>query len=341
MKRLLTSHCDLDGLGSILIYLYFKEKRTIPGMDFDTYIILDYGWELIPENISYLASFDEVIMADISAPKEYIDQIRAKGTRVRILDHHLASEWLKDDPDSVWDKERSGTRLFWEEYARPLVRRYPQVIKDLVARVDTYDCWREDSPLWEEAKALNAVLYGMKNYSAGNEIDSNKDFIESTLRKFNLYPNEWVWMPREKKIIADSIRRENDLYESAKKEMKLRIDTKERLFGIFPLGSKISLVCSRILKENEGLDYVICVNSFHGINGKLSFRSKRPDLDLNIISGVHGHASAAGAQVTPEMANKIWMEDYVPVYLDELDHELAPGEMTPFQFFDQDENLPF
>ena len=341
MKRLLCSHIDADGLGSALIYLYFKEKRTIPGMDFDTYILLDYGWEQNPGNIDYMTLFDEVIMADISAPKEYIEQIRDRGTRVRIFDHHLASEWLKDDPDSVWDKERSGTRIFWEEYARPLVRRYPAVIQELVNRVDVYDCWREDSPLWEEAKALNSVLYGLKNYSAGNEIDSNKDFIETMLRKFNLFPNEWVWIGKEKRLIQESLKREEELFKTAKEEMKIRIDTKDRLFGIFTLGSKISLICSRILRENEGLDYVICINSFHGINGKLSFRSKRPDLDLNTFAGVHGHAAAAGAQVTPEMADTIWKQDYVPVYLDEQKEELKPGEMTPFQFYDQEVHLPF
>lgn len=341
MKRLLSSHCDLDGIGSVLIYLYFKEKRIIPGMDFDTYMIIDYGWEQIPENIDYMASFDEVILADISAPKEYIDKIRAKGTHVRIFDHHLSSEWLKDDPYSVWDKERSGTRIFWEEYARPLVKRYPLALKKLIALIDTYDCWREDDPLWSEAKDLNSVLYGLKNYNAGNEIDSNKEFVETTLRKLDLFPNEWVWLPKEKKIIQESLKREEYLYETSTKEMKIRVDKKERIFGLITLGSKISLVCARILKENPAMDYIICINSYHGINGKLSFRTRRTDLDLNTFAGVHGHAAAAGAQVIPEMADRIWKEDYVPVYLDELDSPIGSEEKALFQLYDQDEALPF
>ena len=341
MKRILCVHTDLDGLGSVLIYLYFKEKRVIPGMDFDTYMIIDYGWEQIPENIDYMTSFEEVIMADISAPKEYIDQIRARGTRVRIFDHHLSSEWLKDDSDSVWDKERSGTRIFWEEYARPLVRRYPLALKQFIYLVDAYDSWREDSPLWSEAKDLNSVMYGLKNYNAGNEIDSNKDFIETTLRKLDLFPNEWTWLPKEKKIIQDSLKREQDLYNKAMEEIKIRVDRKERIFGLITLGSKISLVSSKILADNLAMDYLICINSFHGINGKLSFRTRRKDFDLNCFAGVHGHAQAAGAKVTPEMANKIWTEDYVPIYLEDLERELGPTEDTPFEIYDQDEALPF
>lgn len=340
MKRLISSHLDVDGLGSIIIYLYFKDKQ-LPGLDFDTFMLIDYGWEQIPENIEYMASFDEVIMADISAPKEYIDKIRAKGTHVRIFDHHLSSEWLKDDPDSIWDPERSGTRIFWEEYASKIARRYPIALKQFIYLVDAYDCWREESPLWGEAKDLNSVLYGLKNYSAGNEIDSNKEFIETTLRKLDLFPNEWTWLPKEKKIIQESLKREQELYDQARSGMKLRIDTKERAFGVITLGSKISLVCSRILNDNPALDYIICINSYRGINGKLSFRTKKDDLDLNCFAGVSGHAKAAGAKVTPETADKIWREDFVPVYEDELKEELKPEDMTPFQFYDQDEHLPF
>ena len=179
--------------------------------------------------------------------------------------------------------------------------------------------------MWGEAKDLNSVLYGLKNYKAGNEIDSNKEFIETTLRKLDLFPNEWTWLPKEKKIIQESLKREQELYDQARSGMKLRIDTKERAFGVITLGSKISLVCSRILNDNPALDYIICINSYRGINGKLSFRTKKDDLDLNCFAGVSGHAKAAGAKVTPETADKIWREDFVPVYEDELKEDAIPA----------------
>ena len=338
MKRLIASHLDCDGLGSIILYLKYKH---LPGLDFDTFMLIDYGWEQIPENITYMSSFDEVIMADISAPKEYIDQIRAKGTRVRIFDHHLSSEWLREDPDSVWDKERCGTRIFWEEYAAKIVKRYPYAVKHFIQLVDTYDCWREDSPLWSEAKDLNSVLYGLKNYKAGNEIDSNQEFIDTVLRKLDLFPNEWIWLPKEKRIIQDALKREEELYKQAKESMRIRIDHKGKCFGLITLGSKISLICSRILSENSAMDYIICINSYRGINGKLSFRTKLSDLDLNTFAGVHGHAAAAGAKVSPETASKIWEQDYVPVYLDELESPPGDTDDTPFVFYDQDEAFPF
>lgn len=337
MKRLVGSHLDLDGLGSIVLYKYFQDR--VPEMNFDSFMLIDYGWEQIPENISYMASFDEVILADISAPKEYIDQIRAKGTRVRIFDHHLSAEWLKDDFDSVWDKERSGTRIFWEEYVCKYVRRCPPVIRHFVDLVDAYDCWRENSPLWRDAKGLNSVLYGMKNWKAGNEIDSNREFMDHILRKLDLYPNEWIWMEKEKRLIEEAERREIELYERAEKEMRIRIDDQGKYFAIFPCGSKISLTCSSILKNNPGLDYCVCINSFRGINGKLSFRTKT-DMNLNCFAGVNGHASAAAGQVTPEMADKIWKEDYVPRYREDPDWNEADMN-SAWKFLDQDAIFPF
>lgn len=311
-KRLLCSHVDLDGWGSVLLHLFFKNR--IEDLNFDSFILLDYGWENDSWNIEYLSKFDEVIMTDISAPKEYIDRIRNSGTIVRIFDHHLASDWLRDDEFSVWDKERSGTRIFWEEYVYPRVKRFPPIISDFIELVDVYDCWRQESPKWDEAVGLNNVLYRLKNWKETNEIDSCSKFVNTVLRKFTVYPEGWQWSGTEKDIIKEAQEKEMELYNKAISEMRIRIDNHDRAFGIITLGSKISLVCSRILNDNPAMDYIICINAFRGINGKLSFRTKKEDLDLNEFVGVHGHANASGAEVTPEVATRIWQEDLVPMY---------------------------
>ena len=331
MRRLLIGHCDLDGWGSILIHLFFKDRY--PELDFTNYMIVDYGWEQVKENISYVCSFSEVIMADMSAPKEVVDLIRSRGTKVTIYDHHLSSEWLKEDPESIWDKERCGTKIFWEEYALKYISRYPKIVQEFVDLVDTYDCWREDSPLWQEAKNLNSVLYSFRDYNATNEIDANRTFVLQVLRKFSVFPN-WTWTEREKELINKSNERENQVYEESLSTMRVRVDKKNRLFGIITIGSKISIVCARILKDNPALDYVICINSFRGISGKLSFRTQRDDFDLNSLAGVHGHPKAAGGTVTPELANRIWTEDYVPEYEEDVPDKKDSTEAI-FSLYDQ------
>ena len=337
MKRLLVSHLDLDGWGSVVIYLYFKEKGVLPPeLEFDKYMIVDYGWEKLKENIDYVCSFDEVIMADMSVPEDIAKEIRAKGVYLRMFDHHLSSEWLKNDSNSIWDDTRCGTRIFWEDYCLKAIKRYAPILQDFVDIVDTYDCWREDSPLWEEAKGLNAVLYALKNWKAPDEISVNQEFVELMLRKFSLYPEKWVWMPKEQKIIEEAKVREDNLYKQALESMRIRQDRKGRIFGVILLNSKISIVCARILKDKPEMDYIICINSFKGVNGKLSYRTRRPDFDLNSLAGVHGHAVASGGTVLPETAKKIWEDDYVPVYVDEPEYD-ETSDFAEFVYYNQDD----
>lgn len=339
MKRLLVSHVDLDGWGSIILYLYFKEKGTsIPELMFDKYMVVDYGWEQTPENIEYIASFDEVLMVDMSASKETAEYIRSKGTYFRMLDHHLSSDWLKEDKDSIWDDTRCGTRIFWEDYVKPVIKRFPPILQDFVSIVDTYDCWREDSSLWNDAKGLNGVLFALRNWKTPDEIEGNSAFIELMLRKFSLYPSGWQWMPKEQKIIEEAQKREDNLFHEAERTMKIRRDRKGRIFGLITLNSKISLVCSRILKSRPEMDYIICINSFRSLNGKLSYRTRREDFDLNCLMGVHGHAVASGGQVTPEFAKRIWEEDYVPIYIDDPEYDEETAKVTSgFVYYNQDD----
>ena len=53
----------------------------------------------------------------------------------------------------------------------------------------------------------------------------------------------------------------------------------------------------------------MCLNLYRGLNGKLSFRTTRDDLDLNDIICCAGHAKAAGGTVVPELAEKFWNDN--------------------------------
>ena len=71
MKRLLISHIDLDGTGApVIVNLYFKDW-------FDKIILRDYGFEEDEETVALIKTFDEVIIADLSAPEEFIESLRS------------------------------------------------------------------------------------------------------------------------------------------------------------------------------------------------------------------------------------------------------------------------
>lgn len=296
MKRLLISHVDLDGFGIIAIAKHFNNK-----LNFTSIISEDYGFDDVPEKWDFVKTFDEVIIADLSVSKEKTEELRNLGIRVEFYDHHSTADWLAEDEFSSFDINRSGTKIFFEDYVVKRIKRYPAIIEEFVELVNTYDLWKQDSPLWDKAKNLNDVLYGLKDW------DIKEGNIESLYKFFDLFEKKvenfdsWKETELEKRIIENATRRENEVYEKAKKMMQIRVDKKGKIFGVITATSKISLVCSRILKEQKNLDYIIAFNTWGGLTGKLSFRSKN-DFNCNDIGIANGHDVAAGGQISTEQS---------------------------------------
>lgn len=301
MNRILISHIDLDGVGSpVIAKLYFQNY-------FNNIILRDYNFEQNEDDRLLIEQYDEVIIADLSAPEEYINSLINKGIKVQIYDHHLGASWLKDKPYGIYDENRCGTKLFWEEWAKPQLSRYYSLTDDFVELVDVYDRWQQDNPLWEEAKALNSVLYNKDiDWKQPDAFIKYSSFIESMIYKIKKTESHWIWTSIEEGYILDAIKKEKEVYNKAISTMKIREDNRGYKFAIIAISSKISLICSEILKNRPDLDYIICLNLFNGLNGKLSFRTARKDLDLNNFIVCKGHQQAAGGIVIPELAEKFW-----------------------------------
>jgi oligoribonuclease NrnB/cAMP/cGMP phosphodiesterase (DHH superfamily) len=293
MKRILIHHVDLDGASVGVLEEVFREK-----LDFDDTMLADYGFSEDPNINEYVSSFDEIIIADLSLPEEHVIPWIERGKKVMIFDHHSETSWIQKYEGSVWDDSRCGTKIFWEEYVKPKVGRYRPIIDQYVDLVDTYDLWDQESPLWDEAVKLNNVLGGMKNYSATNQYEMFIPYfswMEKKLRKLN----EWTWLEKEDGIHERAVKREQDVYDLAMKRLQIRTDSKGKIFGLTVMRSKISLVASRILQEEENMDYLVVVNSYGGITGKLSFRS-RNGFNCNDLEVANGHDAAAGGSIEPE-----------------------------------------
>ena len=303
MKRLLISHVDLDGTGApVIVNLYFKDK-------FDKIILRDYDFEQDEENVQLMETFDEIIIADLSAPEEFIESLVNKGISVKIYDHHVHAEWLKDKPYGIYDDKRCGTRIFWEEWAKPQLSRYYPMTDHFVKLVDVYDRWQQDDPLWPDAKGLNFILYNKTlDWDEKDALVKYTPFIERMTNKIKK-SSEWFWTMIEEGYIQEALDKERMAIDKALSTMKIREDYKGKKFGIIAIGTKISLVCSEILNMRDDLDYIVCINLFRGLNGKLSFRSKREDIDLNEFCCCAGHAQAAGGMVIPELAERFWNDD--------------------------------
>ena len=91
----------------------------------------------------------DVLMVDFSYPAGHMEEIASKAAYLKVLDHHkTAQEILKDKSYAIFDMNRSGAGLAWDELIgkpRPL----------LIDFVEDRDLWR-----WKlkDSKEISAVI---------------------------------------------------------------------------------------------------------------------------------------------------------------------------------------
>lgn len=316
MKKLLISHVDLDGIAGIIL-----AQRYNKHLGFDEILSEDYGFETKEGMMEFLEGFDEIIFADMSIPEAVYDDLIEKGIKIKVFDHHETAKWIQDkSPESVWDHTRSGTQIFWEEYIRPHLDRYNPILDEFVTLVSTYDLWKTDSPLWETAKNLNNILYSMRDYTEGLPFnEAHKKFLENTRKKL-VFSTRWGFTLEENRYIRKANYSENMSFNEGMSKLSIRYDSKGRMFGVTALKSKISIVASRILNEIEELEYLVIVNLWNGMDGKISFRSR--GFNCLELGAPRGHKQACACKILPEQAKNLLLDQtlaftYKDEYLEE------------------------
>lgn len=300
MEKLLVTHIDLDGVGCAVLATLYQDMLGVTKID-----MRDYGFEKDTELMQWYKSFPSVMFADLSMPESDAEAFSKSVPDVRYFDHHLSAEWLSHKEGSVYSTEKCGTRLMWEGLIKPNLKRYPPSVERFVHLVDTYDCWHEDSPDWHEAVSLNFLMYAKpyRNYDVDKTPYLQTEvFISHLVDKLTKDKTTFKFDENERKEIDASWDRLKWVHDKALDNLDIREDSKGKVFGLTSASSKISLVCSMLLHENPAMDYLICVNTFRGVNGKLSFRTKREGFDLNTIGIANGHEQACGGMLTPENA---------------------------------------
>jgi len=300
MKTILITHQDLDGEGCFVLGEHFQTKLEI-----DYIMGENYDFDNNPELIEFIETFDRIIITDLSVSEETAKRWKEMGKLLHFFDHHGGTKWIENYGESKWDDTRCGTLIFWQEFIKPKVKRYPKIIDQFAELVDVYDCWRQENPLWGEAKNLNSVLYGIKNYNPSlSPYEQAEPFYKLMLKKFQKLP-EWRWTKQELEIIERSNKREQEMYDRARDNLSIRMDSRGLWFGVCMIPSKISLVASRILEEEENLDYLILINSYGGVSGKISSRS-RNGFVCPSLACIEGHDPAAATQLSPEKAIELF-----------------------------------
>lgn len=317
MKTILISHVDMDGISPGILAEHF-------GLPFDKIVYWDYGFEEDKKYSDLLQQYDTIIMVDLSCSQKFYESLIASGKQVEIYDHHVNEDtaWIVSVPNCIQDGNRSGTKIFFEEYLSKIVPRTRPIVREFVELVHTYDTWQTDSPLWKEACNLQRVVYKYACWGIPDIRTQYDRFFTAAQRKFD-NQDHWSWNSTELRYIEESLSRENEVYQTAIRQLQFRTDSKGKTFGVFKAGGKISFVADRLLRE-DGLpvEYLLVVNDYKGVNGKMSGRSLKGKFDCTQLGLLSGHKDAAGGTLeTPTMAQEFWDHDYSLKYKDEMTEE--------------------
>jgi len=295
-KSVLLTHSDLDGTGCLVVTDYFN-------LDFTRVKVCNYEEMSDDEYFCMLSDFDEVWYADFSPETEslYNRLIEAEKT-VFIFDHHESSKWVKGKENCFHDDNKCGTKLFYEYFR---TRRDPTILKDFIELVNVYDLWLLEDPRREEAENLNRILYGSLQYYFKG-LSRYKRFVGEIIIKLKSGRDRWFLDDSDNGKIARAIEKEAKEFAKALKMLQRRVDSKGNTFGVFKACSKISQSCSKLLNSLTDVSYVICLNTWDGMNGKFSIRSRKDDFNLLQLEGCKGHEEAAGGSLSPGDALKFW-----------------------------------
>jgi oligoribonuclease NrnB/cAMP/cGMP phosphodiesterase (DHH superfamily) len=316
-KNTLLSHTDCDGLGPVILSRYFN-------LPFDKVICYDYGFEDEANAVQVLYDSKSIVVSDLALTPALHDDLLAKGKKVQVFDHHETSQWINERPNCCWDGNRSGTKIFFDEYIKPRIGRYRPVVREFVDLVDVYDRWDLQSPLRPLSEDLQRVFVKYGNWDIDDALVRHDRYIMAMLRKLEK-DEHFTWNNTELMYIRDAKASEDKAYDEALAMLQIRRDNKGYRFGVFSAWGKISMTCHRMLNvENMAIDYLICAQTFHGKWGIMSFRSREGKFNLMDLAGVAGHKASAGATLTPEDAQRFMRENLCFRYKSDLKSEDEP-----------------
>ena len=287
------NHTDLDGAGVFIVTRFYN-------IEFDNYILTNYE-DISDKNGNYvfpskyqIQPEDDILVTDLMVSPEMYAELKTTNS-YQIIDHHSDTKTYISDPNVIFNEKKCATKLYYEWISEG--KRVPAILQNFIDIVDTYDNYDDKSPLWNEALNLNRLFYQIQLWDKKG-IGKLEWFISSQLRKLTSAANSFYFTEDEMIKIKKARMKEDEVLIKAKIMMKVRTDNANNRFGVVMLDKKISYTMYRILQERKDLAYIIAINSYGGINGKLHIRiQKDNDLDANDFEKFEGHGKAGGGLI--------------------------------------------
>lgn len=170
MKAVTLTHNDFDGLGSLLMLMIkFKPEAYF----FTNYYDFDKAVKQVIE-YKHEHDIDTLLVADLSFSDhpQLLERLNMvfEGN-IFLVDHHMYPEgfWDQFSFKKIIDTERCATRILFEDLNLNEDIKDPD-FRDRTARfvkiIDTWDCWRDEDPLFKEAMYHNELFLSLKTDNA-------------------------------------------------------------------------------------------------------------------------------------------------------------------------------
>jgi len=351
---ILITHTDADGYGCRFVLEEADFK-------FKTVIHTDYGLEgylvdLIKTLLKSGLDFKKVMITDLSLKFDTIKSIKDLKLDIHIIDHHLTTERIIDELNSLdvmvdYDSTMSATKLAFELYKHEI--KYHNVYDDLIEMINSGDIFKqndyfklgltlsdtvknEDIMLYDRYDEINSLeKFSFNNYRY-NEYYGNfikkfyRNIIEidpklpSTLDDiFNITIDATGPASRFEAIIDRNV----DLIKSrlGNGSAKLVSNDNHKII-ILDSVAKLSYLSFVFFERNPDIDGLIFVNRE---SGTLACRSSvNSDLDMSMLVSIitngngGGHKNAAGGKFQDIMGYKTYKELCIDRVKDYLENDL-------------------
>lgn len=226
----------------------------------------------------------EVYILDFSYPRDILEELRSRVTKLVILDHHkTAKEALEGFSGAHFDMHKSGAVLAWEFF-------HPDTeVPELLQYVQDRDLWT-----WklEDTRAVTAALPLLKgDMRAWDAYVTHPKSLDSLIQQ------------GETLLAADDIKIENAL-----KNVKV-LPYKGYRVGVMNTTTLHSEIGNAVCKDEElGVDFSLTY--FFDTDGQpvVSFRSIG-DFDVSVLAkelGGGGHRNASGARVSFDFIQQLY-----------------------------------
>ena len=302
---------DCDGIGCrVIAEFYIKPIAR------EYYVTCDGDRKMSAFDIDLMKKADIVIFSDIGPNNKVLELLKSNNKNFKIFDHHIGGENGYENLQSIipvedyyFTTEKCGTKILFDSLTEGT--RIKKVVAQFVELVNTYDLWQDLSFSWRYAKKLHHVLMESINWFETNpNVDRYENFVNNQLKKFDTY-REFSLSRFEEIKALNGEKKEQTNYDLAKKSMKIRVDNSNQKYAYCTCNSKISLVCSRLIKENPDIDYFVFHSTFlekskGELNGRVSIRSasdRETKINVALIAekwSGGGHVNSAGCELSLE-----------------------------------------